>query len=242
VSLDRHRYKTATLVTLLLMGCRVPIGEPAKGSEVPAPNEVVQFSTLYLENCSGCHGAEGRGGAAIGLADPVYLAIADDESIRKAISDGVPGTSMPAFAQSAGGMLTDEQIGVIVTKIRSQWSRPGILDGVNPPSHAAKSFGDRVRGQAAYNTYCSSCHGPEGRGTARGSAVTDRSFLALISDQGLRTIIITGRPELRAPDWRGDVPGKPMSDQEVTDVVAWLASKRTQDPGQSASNLNDTQR
>jgi len=56
--------------------------------------------------------------------------------------------------------------------------------------------------------------------------------LALVSDQGLRTIVITGRGELGAPDWRGNVPGKPMSDQEITDVVAWLASRRVQDPGQ----------
>jgi hypothetical protein len=41
-----------------------------------------------------------------------------------------------------------------------------------------------------------------------------------------------GRPELGAPDWRGNVPGKPMSDQEITDVVAWLASHRNQNPEQ----------
>jgi cytochrome c oxidase cbb3-type subunit 3/ubiquinol-cytochrome c reductase cytochrome c subunit len=54
----------------------------------------------------------------------------------------------------------------------------------------------------------------------------------LVSDQGLRTVLIAGRPELNAPDWRGNVPGKPMSEQEVTDVVAWLASKRAQNPWQ----------
>jgi cytochrome c oxidase cbb3-type subunit 3 len=62
-----------------------------------------------------------------------------------------------------------------------------------------------------------------------------------VSDQGLRTIVITGRPELGAPDWRGNAPGKPMSDQEVTDVVAWLASQRAQHPGQPYSVSNYTQ-
>jgi hypothetical protein len=60
----------------------------------------------------------------------------------------------------------------------------------------------------------------------------DRSYLTLVSDQYLRTIVIAGRPELGAPDWRGNVPGRPMSDQEVTDVVAWLASQRIASPGQ----------
>jgi cytochrome c oxidase cbb3-type subunit 3 len=45
--------------------------------------------------------------------------------------------------------------------------------------------------------------------------------------------VITGRPELDAPDWRSDIPGKPMTAQEVSDVVAWLASQRSKFPGQS---------
>ncbi len=206
-----------------------------------APTEILEFGTLYAENCSGCHGAEGRGGAAIALADPVYLAIADETTMRKVIAGGVRGTSMPAFAQSAGGMLTDKQVDVITSGIRSRWSRPGILDGANPPSYAAKSAGDPRQGEVVYGTYCASCHGPGGQGGPKGSAITNDSFLALVSDQGLRTIVITGRPELGAPDWRGNVPGKPMSDQEITDVVAWLASRRVQDPGQPYSVSNYAQ-
>ena len=217
-----------TLTMTLLWGCGSPHGKPRKGSETPAPDEVVKFGTLYAENCSACHGAEGRGGAALGLADPVYLSIVDQATMRKVITNGVRGTSMPAFAQSAGGMLTDKQIDVISSGIRSDWSRPGILDGANPPSYAPKSMGDVQRGKVAYETYCESCHGPEGEGGPKGSAITNKSFLALVSDQGLRTIVIVGRPELGAPDWRENVPGKPMSNQEVTDVVAWLASRRFQ--------------
>ena len=37
------------------------------------------------------------------LRDPLYLAIADDETIRRVVRYGVRGTAMPAFAQSAGG-------------------------------------------------------------------------------------------------------------------------------------------
>ena len=149
---------------------------------------------------------------------------------------------MPAFAQSAGGMLTDKQIDVISSGIRSNWSRQGILDSGDPPSYAPTSMGDVQRGEAAYKTYCESCHGAGGRGGPKGSAITNDSFLALVSDQGLRTVIITGRPELGAPDWRGNVPGKQMSDQEVTDVVTWLASRRVQNPGQPYFMSNYEQR
>jgi cytochrome c oxidase cbb3-type subunit III len=228
----------ALLALLLLSACSTPHGQPQKGSEPLAPSQVVDFGTLYAENCAGCHGAVGRGGASIALANPVYLAIIDENAMHNVVANGVRGTSMPAFAQSAGGLLTDGQIKVITSGIFSRWGRKGVLDGTNPPSYAAKTTGDVAHGQIAFGTYCASCHGPEGHGGSKASAINNDSFLALVSDQGLRTIVITGRPELRAPDWRGNVPGRPMSDQEITDVVAWLASRRVQSPGQpySASN------
>ena len=147
---------------------------------------------------------------------------------------------MPAFAESAGGMLTNKQIDVITEQIRARWGQAGVLDGANPPGYAAKSAGDPEHGQAAYKTYCESCHGADGHGGPKGSAITGDSFLALVSDQGLRTIVIAGRQELGAPDWRGNVPGKPMSDQEVADVVAWLVSHRIEAPGQPYSAANYT--
>jgi cytochrome c oxidase cbb3-type subunit 3 len=238
VNLVRYLCARAALGLMMFSGCSSPNGQPRQGSESLAPNEVFDFRTLYSENCAGCHGPEGRGGAAIALADPVYLAIADDTAIRKVISNGVRRTAMPAFAESAGGMLTDKQIDVITKEIRSRWTRQGILSGANPPSYAPKSAGDAQRGEVAYKSYCESCHGPVGRGGPKGSAIADDSFLALVSDQGLRTIVIAGRPELGAPDWRGNVSGKPMSDQEVTDVVAWLGSRRSQNPGQPYSVSN----
>jgi cytochrome c oxidase cbb3-type subunit 3 len=226
-----NRLSFLILGALVLSAC----GTPHIDEEILAPNQVLDFATLYSENCAACHGKHGRGGAAIALANPIYLGVVDDGTIRKVVANGVRGTSMPAFAESAGGLLTDKQVDVITQQIRARWSKPGILDGANPPGYAAKSAGDPQRGEAAYTTYCQSCHGPDGRGGPKGSAITNDSFLALVSDRGLRTIVITGRPELGAPDWRGNVPGKPMSDQDVTDVVAWLASRRVEDPGQPYS-------
>ena len=55
------------------------------------------------------------------LANPVYLALADDRAIRNIIANGVRGTAMPAFAESAGGLLTNKQIDVITQQIRARW-------------------------------------------------------------------------------------------------------------------------
>jgi cytochrome c oxidase cbb3-type subunit III len=226
------------LSVVMLAACNTPDREPQTNSESIAPNQVLDFGTLYAQNCAGCHGAQGRGGAAIALANPVYLAIIDETTMRNIVANGVRGTSMPAFAQPAGGMLTEQQIEVITSGIFSRWGRKGVLDGANPPSYAARTAGNVDHGQAVFGKYCESCHGSDAAGTDKGSVITNDSFLALVSDQGLRTIVITGRPELGAPDWRGDVRGLPMADQEITDVVAWLASRRAQNPGQpySASN------
>jgi mono/diheme cytochrome c family protein len=231
----RYLCASAALGTLVLSGCNSVPAQPGRSAETLAPKDVVAFDALYTDNCAACHGEQGRGGAAIALDNPVYLGVVDDASMRTVIANGVRGTSMPAFARSAGGMLTGEQIDVIAREIRSRWSWPDYLDGENPPSYAQPSTGNVQRGAVAYETYCASCHGPDGRGGSTASAITNDSFLALMSDQALRTIVIAGRPELRAPDWRGYVKGKPMSDQEVTDVVAWLASHRVAAPGQPYS-------
>lgn len=238
--MSRTLYLSALAVfpLVLLSACSTSNGQPQKGSEPMAPNQIVDFRTLYAQNCAGCHGAEGRGGASIALANPVYLAIIDENAMHHVIAGGIRGTSMPAFAQTSGGLLTEEQINVITSGIFSRWGRKGILDAADPPFYVAKTEGSVDRGKLVFGTYCASCHGSEGQGGRKGSAITNDSYLALVSDQGLRTIVITGKPELGAPDWRGNVVGTPMTDQEITDVVAWLASRRVQSPGQpySASN------
>lgn len=229
-------FGVVVLAVLGLCGCAHAPGQPVPGDPPITPSEVSDFNVLYAANCSGCHGADGKGGAAIALANPVYLAIADDPTLRRVATKGIPGTSMPAFAQSAGGMLTDKQIAVIVSGIRERWSKPGALQGSIPPPYSTKETGDASRGSKVYDAYCQSCHGPGGRGTQKASSIVEGSFLALFSDQELRTVTIVGRPELGAPDWRNDVPGKAMSAQEVSDVVAWLADQRPQFPGQPYPN------
>jgi len=235
------RFIFIALVSALLIaicGCNNAPGRPVAGSEAVRPNEVLNFDTLYQQNCAGCHGEQGKGGAAIALNSPVYLAIADDATLRRITAQGVPGTAMPAFAQSSGGMLTDEQVNAIVAGIRSNWGKHDALD-VAPPSYAAMAPGNPQHGGNVYGTYCASCHGTAGRGGSHAGSIVDDSFLNLVSDQYLRTIVIVGRPELGAPDWRGNVPGKPMSQQDVSDVVAWLSAQRAK-PALSSSTKSPT--
>ena len=226
----------ALVLSMVACGCANAPGKPLADSVPINPNEISDFNVLYSENCAGCHGVDGRGGGAIPLDDPVYLAIANDTVVRRAATNGITGTSMPAFAQSAGGMLTEKQIDLIVHGIRDRWSKPNVLSGANPPPYSSTSQGDPSRGSQVYEEFCSSCHGVAGKGTAKASSIANGSLLALLNDQELRTIVIVGRPDLGAPDWRNNVPGTAMSAQDVSDVVAWLASQRSKFPGQPYPN------
>jgi mono/diheme cytochrome c family protein len=214
----------ALILVAGLAACGSP-GRPAAETRVIRPSEVTDFRVLYRQNCSGCHGIDGQGALAVAIGSPVYLAIADNATIRRVVEQGMPGTAMPAFGQSAGGLLTDAQIDILVRGMRERWAKPGALGSDKPPAYAASQPGDIARGHNVFTTFCSSCHGSDRRGGRTGSIV-DSSYLALVSDQHLRTLTIIGMPALGAPDWRGNVPGKPMSDADVTDVVAWLAAQR----------------
>jgi len=210
---------------LAIAGCDLP-GKPTAADIVRRPSDNLDSVALYNQNCAGCHGAEGKLGPAPPIGDPVYLAIVDDDTLRQVISKGRPGTPMSAFAESAGGMLTGKQVDAIVQGLRKRWGKSDVLQGVTPPSYAAKGAGNPQQGAAAFATYCASCHGKNGAGSDKVGSIVNSQYLTLITDQGLRTITIIGRPDFNAPDWRGNVPGHPMTDQEITDVVAWLASQR----------------
>jgi len=206
-------------------GCQLH-GKPGPGPEVPNPDTVLDSQVLYNQNCAGCHGADGRKGAAPAIGDPVYLALASDDAMRSVISKGRPGTAMSAFAQKEGGMLTDAQVDSIIHGIRQRWSNPSAVSGATLPPYAATAAGDVQRGQAIYGKFCASCHGDGLAGGPKAGSVLAPAYLSLITNQGLRTIVITGRPDFNAPDWRNNIPGQPMTDQEITDVVAYLAAHR----------------
>jgi len=221
----RHAIAVAWVpLVLALGGCNDLPGYPKAGPPLP-PDQVTDFHALYEQNCQACHGPGGKNGPAMDLANPEFQALVDDNTLRAIISNGLPGTQMPAWAQSAGGMLTDQQINAIVAGMRKEWAKPNVFGGATPPSFRQNQAGDAQRGQEAYEAHCASCHG----GSAR-QQVASPVYLSLVSDQALRSIIIAGRPDIGQPDWQHDNPkgaaSQPLSEQNVTDIVAYLHSLR----------------
>ena len=120
------------LAAPLFAGCDLP-GRPQPGPEVPRPEAVTSFDTLYGENCAGCHGKSGENGAATDLANPEYEGLIDDASLRDVIANGEKGTLMPGFSTHRGGPLSDAQIDAIVQGMRARWKKENTFAGENQP-------------------------------------------------------------------------------------------------------------
>ncbi len=188
------------------------------------PRTILGFEYLYGTNCAGCHGAKGEGGPAVGLASPRYLSIVSDSALRGAIALGRRGTAMPAFAQSAGGMLSDAQVDALVAGVRA-WAPKGEKQGPLASVCDRPSSGDARRGARAFGDACGSCHGVDGRGSKGVGSIVDESFLALVSDSSLCATYVAGRPDLGCPGAPSIGASRPTA-EDVTDGVAWIATHR----------------
>ena len=197
--------RTAVLLSVCLVACERRIPRFAT-STVP------DFQKLFATNCSGCHGASGRDGAAPPLNNPLYLRIVPREALQQTVENGRPGTPMPAWSRARGGPLQPAEITALVDGIE-HWAGPFQADASLPPYSVAP--GDAAKGQPVFQAACAPCH-------SRGTSIVDPSFLALTSDQGLRTTVLVGSPALGMPDYTETG----VAEQDVNNLVAWLASNR----------------
>jgi mono/diheme cytochrome c family protein len=147
---------------------------------------------------------------------------------------------MPGFARAAGGSLTDEQARIVSAGIKVHFRAAGNALSTNYPPYGVEK-GDAQRGKEVFGRACAQCHGADGQGTKHAGAIHDAAFLALVSDQALRRIIITGRPDLQMPNYAessGRPAGyQPLTSSEIDDLVALLAQwRRTPRAGSIASS------
>jgi cytochrome c oxidase cbb3-type subunit III len=146
---------------------------------------------------------------------------------------GIPNNSHEGKAHAKGGA---EQAGV-GESISAAWGAPKpspknaplYLLSKHASTHTSGEY-EQIR-KTVFARACAGCHGEQGKGDSGGGAINDPSFLALASDQGLRRLVITGRPDLGMPDYAGtdgrDPDFRPLTPSEVDDLVDLLASWRT---------------
>lgn len=148
----------------------------------------------FNSTCSGCHGLDGRGSdKGANIAGSVKIRHLSDTQVSSIISNGVPGTGMPAFHN-----LSAPQISSLVSYLR-------ILQG---KVDARKSPGDARRGKEIFRGKgeCSTCHTISGEGgflgpdlSAYGSAMSANAIRDeilrpnRIEAAGYRSAVLTTR-------------------------------------------------
>lgn len=199
--------------TAFALGCAATRPQATARPAPPAGADTLSAPALYRSLCAHCHGPDATGYAADdapSLVNPTFLASASDAFLQHSIEWGRPGTSMGAYAKSAGGPLDPAAVGRLVAWLRSHGGlRPEIMP---------VTAGDPARGRALYDTHCERCHGSTAR---RGNAVRIESpgFLAVATDAFIQYAIVSGRPGTPMVSFRDSLDAS-----EIADIVAHLRS------------------
>ncbi len=149
--MERNRNVMLLCSLCLLQLLATPPALPQKKNPVEGDATAIrEGKSLFRANCSPCHGLDARGGGrGPDLTSGRWLHGDSDVAIFQTISQGVPGTEMPANA------FEDGETWALVAYLRSL-----------TPRIPATLRGDRTAGEQLFfgKEKCASCHMVKGRG------------------------------------------------------------------------------
>lgn len=167
------------LIALLLCVLSVTFSLAQKGSHAkPSNNSSSLGRRTYSGSCAACHGLDGHGSdKAVNIAAGAPAEHLSDVELFGIISNGVPGTGMPAFHT-----LTDQQIRAVVLYLRTLQGKIQAQTRTLP--------GDPRRGKAIFfgKGECSSCHMISGQGGFLGPDLS--SYASTTSPTAIRDEIV----------------------------------------------------
>src|SRR5262245_7147245 len=122
-------------------------------------SDITYGATVYATQCSQCHGPTGDQVSGVDLRSGRFRAAASDDDLRRIITQGIPGTSMP------GRRLNDREITGIVAYVRN----------MRDFNAATVMPGDIARGQNVFDGkgQCLNCHRVSDRGSHTGPNLSD---------------------------------------------------------------------
>lgn len=240
------------------VGCDPP-GKPDPKDKFVHPKKVKDPGKLFSKYCAGCHGADGKNGPAPPLNDSLFLALYTDEEILEILKKG--RGEMPPFLDKEGGLLAEAQLHALIGipiqekdkegKVTKETTVPGGLrNGMwgNKPANLDEKYlrknadgGNAETGLKLFQAKCATCHGDKPESKAGPLNATDAT-LALMSEESLHRLIITGRPDLGMPGY-DKMPGGKLSAEEVKDLWALLRQwKKTSEKTWSTGAVETTKK
>lgn len=202
-------------LAFLLVACgSSPDEGAAPASDTPrSPSAEAQAGEpLYQRYCALCHGEEAQGylaDNAPALGNDDFLRVASDDFLRRAITEGHPGTVMAAFGEGQGGPLSPDDVNRIVAYLRSLGPEPIDVS-------RTRVMGDAGRGRAVFEANCASCHGARGEGVSA-PTLAHPVFTSSASLGFLRETVARGREGTPMPAFQAT-----LSSQQIDDVVTFL--------------------
>lgn len=204
--------------------------------------------TLYVHNCSVCHGERGQGSTLpVGgplpprnLASPQARAELSRDRMIQSVSQGRPGTGMAGFS----GRLSAADIEAVVDYVRAALMVPETSisgtqahggrksDPVPAPARADMSLpmpnglkGDPVKGGRFYQSNCATCHGSKGDGKGPRAYFINpkpRNFKDAAAQAGFNRPVIFAATSAGRIGTEMPAWNKVLSDQEIADVAEYV--------------------
>ncbi len=145
-----------------------PTGDPA---------EIARGKTLYGVQCTGCHGADLRGGDMGGpnlLRSQAILSDQNGDNSLPILQGGRQAQGMPNFSSNPAPDL--KALAAYLRSVAASIGRQGMPPEVGVPAGSIL-VGDAKAGQAFFDTKCAACHSPAGDLKGVGARITDPKLL-----------------------------------------------------------------
>ncbi|HYL36735.1 MAG TPA: c-type cytochrome [Bryobacteraceae bacterium] len=142
---------------LVLIACAPLFAQEHAGSYAAA--DIQYGATVYALQCTTCHGPNGDSISGVDLRSGRFRNASSDDDLRRIVTIGIPGTSMP------GRQLDTAQMTGLIAYLRN----------MRDFNTGAVALGDPSRGRALFEGKgrCATCHRVNGKGSRLAPDLSD---------------------------------------------------------------------